>query len=120
MAKECVDLGLTPPESLKDLHGRLAPSTRKNRLAKAPPHGLNGLGILQPGLFKGPKGIRREHLGPLVAVVARGVSPAEDMAKTAQKTVLGKQGKNCISLRDLSLYREGAPLLARLILVVKR
>ena len=44
--------------------------------------------VVQPRLLKGSKGVGRQHLGPLVAVVAGTVSVSEDLAEGAEGAVL--------------------------------
>jgi hypothetical protein len=56
------------------------------------PGGDHSLCIVQPCLLESPECISRQHLGPLVAVVACAVAASKDVAEGAQEAVSGVGG----------------------------
>ena len=73
-------IGIPAHEIAEQLGGVLAVAFAENAIAEAATHG----GIQHTFLLKAGEGIGIENLGPLVAVVASGISDgaAEKMAKT--------------------------------------
>ena len=119
MTEQRGHLGLSAPKCLEDLHGRLAASECQHGFPKAPPGFDHGCRIFQSRFFESPKGVRGEHFGPLVAVVARRVPSTENMAEAAQEAVLIQQRKHSVALGHPTLNRESAAGFARDVLVVQ-
>jgi hypothetical protein len=72
--------GRRPAAELLEHIGRLNTSAkRENRVAEAAPNALHLLFVLQAGLLKCGKRIGRQHLCPLVAVIARRVASCSSM-----------------------------------------
>ena len=90
VAQQRVDLGLAAAEGLEGFQRRAAAAHCQD-LA---PEALASLGVEQAalaraGLLEGGEGVGRQHLGPLVAVVARRVAAGEDVREAVREAVPG-------------------------------
>ena len=88
MADQRLGRRLAPAERLEHLRGRRAAAAREDRvaepLAELADRGL----VLEAGLLERAEGVRRQHLGPLVRVVAARVAAGEDVREGAQEAVV--------------------------------
>merc|ERR1719478_284778 len=107
-------------EETEDLGGVRTTTHRENRVAEPAANLADGIIILKPDLLKSSKGISREHLRPLVAVVARAVAAAEDVAKAAEEAVIRQRRQHGEALGELLLQLEGRLLAVRVVVVVQR
>ena len=90
MSKECVNLGRSPPERLKHVHGVAAAPQSQNRVTETPTCFEDLLRIIQTNLFKCAECISAEDFGPFIAVIPGRVSTTEDMLKGTQRSVFGE------------------------------
>ena len=75
--------GLPAPELPEHLEGLEAATESENGITEAAARLGHFVLILESDFLEGREGIRRQDLGPLVAVVARGVPAREDVAEAA-------------------------------------
>src|SRR4051812_2076691 len=85
MAQKRVDLGLAAAEGDKGFERGTAAARSQHLTAEA----RAGLRIEHAVLLEGAVGIGRKHLGPLVAVVARGIRAREDVGELVREAVVG-------------------------------
>src|SRR5262249_8212148 len=77
------DLGLATAEFDERLERIAAAATRQNAVEKA----SRSVAIERAALDESAEGIRRQHLGPLVAVVAGGIAAGKDMREAVRIAV---------------------------------
>src|SRR5690606_31806664 len=109
-----------PAELLEDLHRVTAAAEREHGVAEATSGRDQRLLVLETGLLERRERVGGEHLGPLVAVVARRVAAAEDVREAAQEAVLGQRRQHGGLLRDAPLHVERGLGAVRVELVVQR
>ncbi len=83
MAQQGIHLGLATTEGAEQLHGLPGAALLQDVLQE----GVAGLRIEDPLLLEAGEGIGGEHLGPLVAVVARRIAPCEDVGEAVLEAV---------------------------------
>lgn len=79
--QECIGIGGSSPEGLKNDHGVLASAEGKNGIPKTSTRFGCGCGIIKARFDKGFECVGRKYLSPFVAVVACGVSASKDMGE---------------------------------------
>src|SRR6202521_5488348 len=84
MTQKRVDLRLAPAESDEGFEGRAAAAGAKHLTAEA----FTDLGVEHSALLERAIGVRRKDLGPLVAVVARGIAAGEDVGELVGKAAV--------------------------------
>src|SRR5262245_64797048 len=76
---------LPPAERLEDLHRMAAAAEREDGVAEAPAGRRYRFRIVETGILERRERVGRQHLGPLVAVVAGGIAAREDVAEAAEE-----------------------------------
>ena len=90
MSKECVNLGRSPPERLKYVHGVAATPQGQDGVAETPTCFQDLLWFIQTGFLKCAECISAEDFGPFIAVVPRRISATEDVLKGTQSSIFGE------------------------------
>src|SRR5690606_38507258 len=87
LLEQCVGLGRTPAERDERVERLAAAADAENALAKA----LGRRAIEHAGFLERGERVGCEDLGPLVAVIARRVAAAENVAESAWEAVVGRR-----------------------------
>src|SRR5258708_6275687 len=83
LPEQCRHLGRAAAEFDEGFEGIAAAAAAEDRIQEA----LRGRRIEHAALLESGEGVRREHFGPLVAVIAGGVTAGEDVAEAVGEAV---------------------------------
>ena len=101
MPEQCFDIRVASAEGSEGLRRRPAAAHGQDLVAEA----LSGAPVEHAfgsaRFLEGAERVGRKHLGPLVAVVARGIATGEDMREVVRETVVCRRHEHCDLLANL-------------------